>query len=296
MFTAQHETMMDLGKHALLHPTFQGDHIPFTFTVFQGNSPLDVPKGMSPLPGDIFIALTTLYVFSGNKWERWIPTKPHRVLLRDGGIFFAPCKCQGIQLLCDNAQYENCIEETKHALGLTTEASLMCAHIVDLIIETLWPNQGADVTALHGAIQATDGPSENTEESVTTITCGITCPGGTSSLEWKSLGIETYVPWFSPVDQKAVQYMLASITVEDYRYGDGYQMVIAFQYDEESGAIGELAKKIEHALSHGSAVIVHGWEPCPCLEFSTQDISLIKPMLGQEMRESVLCSRSRAGT
>ncbi|KAI6016262.1 hypothetical protein BKA83DRAFT_4497885 [Pisolithus microcarpus] len=117
---------------------------------------------------------------------------------------------------------------------------------------------------------------------------GISCPEKTPIIEWKKLGINTYAPWFSPIDKKAVEHMAGAARAQEYPC-----MVVELKYDNSALSARILMSKIEDAISSGCAVLVRGWEPSPSLSFVEEDIGLYRPTLSQQVSVQDAVKRAR---
>ncbi|KAI5999285.1 hypothetical protein EDD15DRAFT_2193947 [Pisolithus albus] len=117
---------------------------------------------------------------------------------------------------------------------------------------------------------------------------GISCPEKTPVIEWKKLGINTYAPWFSPTDKKAVEHMAEAERAQEYPH-----MLVELEYDNSARSARSLMSKIEDAISCGCSVLVRGWEPSPPLSFMEEDIGLYRPTLSQQVSVQDAVKRAR---
>ncbi|KAI6138056.1 hypothetical protein BKA82DRAFT_4021780 [Pisolithus tinctorius] len=112
----------------------------------------------------------------------------------------------------------------------------------------------------------------------------ITCPSDTKVIDWESLNIRTYAPWFSKVDCDAVEYMSKAASATEYQYGHGRTMLVELKYDGDKGSLAQLIANISDSLSRGCAVLVRGWKPNnPPLDFTCEDICFFHPTISQEV-------------
>ncbi|KAI5982790.1 hypothetical protein F5J12DRAFT_900032 [Pisolithus orientalis] len=83
----------------------------------------------------------------------------------------------------------------------------------------------------------------------------ITCPLDTKVIDWESLNIRTYAPWFSKVDCDVVEYMSKAASATEYQYGHGQTMLVELKYDGDKGSLAQLIANISDSLSRGCAVL-----------------------------------------
>ncbi|KAI6157345.1 hypothetical protein BKA82DRAFT_7045 [Pisolithus tinctorius] len=112
----------------------------------------------------------------------------------------------------------------------------------------------------------------------------ITCPSDTKVIDWESLNIRTYTPWFSKVDYDAIEYMSKATCMTEYQYGHGWTMLVELKCDGDKESLAQLITNISDSLSRGCAVLVRGWKPNhPPLDFTCEDIGFFHPTISQEV-------------
>ncbi|KAL4061811.1 hypothetical protein J3A83DRAFT_4197074 [Scleroderma citrinum] len=93
-------------------------------------------------------------------------------------------------------------------------------------------------------------------------------------------------------DLQAVEYMSGAPRAQEYMYSHTRPMLVELKYQDDAKSIQGLVSRIQDALSLGSAILVHGWDPKPTLDFTVEDIQLYRPTMAQSVsvQDTALCA------
>ncbi|KAI5984120.1 hypothetical protein F5J12DRAFT_899406 [Pisolithus orientalis] len=284
-----------------IQPIYPVKMFPVSFRLVKDSSAIPHAGGMRERQGTIYLAPNDMYIFGRSGWVRWDPKDTLHLTVAGDECMIAPCPINGIRLLANDTSYPH------YLTSMEVEFRRIGFQHPPTNADILWlmgmqfsnpksksqdlEKQGEGVIGRAQKPPAEDAvPMQEAAEDAKPIAewvpflDQITCPPDTKVIDWESLDIRTYAPWFSKVDCDAVEYMSKAVSATEYQYGHGWTMLVELKYDGDKGSLAQLIDNISDSLSRGCAVLVRGWKlNNPPLDFTCEDIRFFHLTISQEV-------------